>query len=77
MVAPDPVSTQKARPHREMLADVKQCFWRVAGTGQSFGTSGFCPVDQSAKVGDPCSCGGKNGNVVGSPTGDGKPAVIN
>lgn len=78
MVAPNPALTQKATPHRAVLGETKQCFWKDTSGAAPFGTSGFCPVDNSANVGDPCSCPGpKAGTVVAAPAGDGAPQVIN
>lgn len=78
LVTPNPALTQKAAPHPAVLLESKQCFWKDTSGAAPFGTSGFCPADRSANVGDPCSCPGpKAGTIVAVPAGDGTPSAIN
>ena len=53
---PPTVGSGLATPSRGLRPARKQCFWRNAQGGGSFGTSGTCGAAGSAAVGSRCGC---------------------
>jgi len=78
---PPTVARGLPTPARGVRPARKQCFWRDAQGGGSFGTSGTCTAASSAAVGSRCGCYLKGhvhpGTVIAlPPVAVGQPRVV-